>query len=83
MGRAAKIAVSLPEGTFKSLERIRRRLGTTRSAAVARAIEDWVRLQEMGGDDRAYVAAYLRKPERVAEIASIASDVTATWEPWR
>ena len=82
MKRAAKIAVSLPAETLRSLERVRRRLGTSRSAAVARAIDAWLQVMELGSDDKRYAEAYLRTPERTSETAAIAAAAVAEWEAW-
>jgi hypothetical protein len=43
MSRFTKIAITVPTTTFDALERARRRLGKTRSAAVALALEEWLR----------------------------------------
>jgi metal-responsive CopG/Arc/MetJ family transcriptional regulator len=83
MKASAKIAISLPADTFRALERVRRRMGTSRSAAVARAIEAWVNAVELGPEDKRYAEAYLRAPERTAETAAIAAEAVAEWEPWR
>ena len=78
----AKVAVSLPVETLKSLERVRTRLRMTRSGAVAEAIERWVQIEEVGDDERCYLEGYSRKPERSDEAAALASATVATWERW-
>jgi metal-responsive CopG/Arc/MetJ family transcriptional regulator len=83
MKTSAKIAVSLPASTLAALERVRRRLGTSRSAAVTRAIEAWVSAIELGPEDARYAEAYLRTPERTVEHAGTAAAAVAEWEPWR
>jgi metal-responsive CopG/Arc/MetJ family transcriptional regulator len=82
MKSVAKVAVSIPVDTLKSLERTRVRLRKTRSAAVTEAIEKWLRAEEIGEDDRRYVEGYLRKPERGGELGAIATAAVETWEPW-
>jgi metal-responsive CopG/Arc/MetJ family transcriptional regulator len=82
MKRVAKVAVSIPVDTLKSLERMRVRLRKTRSAAVTQAIEKWLRAEEVGKDDQRYVEGYLRYPEQGVEAAAIASVVVATWDRW-
>ena len=82
MKNVAKVAVSIPRETLRSLERARARLRKTRSAAVTEAIQKWLATEEMGEDDRRYVQGYLRRPEQSAEIAAVAEAVTATWERW-
>ncbi|MGA3123124.1 MAG: hypothetical protein ABSF69_20325 [Polyangiaceae bacterium] len=82
MKSVAKVAVSLPITTLKSLERVRARLQKTRSGAVTEAIERWLQAEEFGDDERRYVEGYLRHPERVDDAATVAGAVVATWESW-
>ena len=82
MKGVAKVAVSIPVDTLKSLERARARLHKTRSAAVTEAIEKWLHAEDLGEDDRRYVEGYLRKPERAADTAAVASAAVETWDPW-
>lgn len=82
MKNVAKVAVSIPRDTLKSLERARARLRKTRSAAVTEAIEKWLRAEEVGEDDHRYVEGYLRHPELSGETATVAKAVAATWERW-
>ncbi len=78
----AKVAVSLPVDTLKSLERVRSRLRKTRSGAVTEAIERWLRTEEVGDEERRYLEGYLRHPERPEDGAALAGAVVATWESW-
>jgi hypothetical protein len=82
MKSVAKVAVSLPLDTLKSLERVRLRLRKTRSGAVTEAIERWLQSEEVGDDERRYLEGYLRHPERAEDGATLAGAVVATWEPW-
>ena len=82
MKSVAKVAVSLPVDTLKSLERVRVRLRKTRSGAVTEAIERWLQSEEVGDDERRYLEGYLRHPEHAEESAALAGAVVATWEPW-
>lgn len=79
----AKVAISLPAGTLKSLERVRIRLRKTRSAAVTEAIERWLAAEEIGEDDKRYVEGYLRHPERADDVSAIASAVVGGWGAWK
>jgi len=79
----AKVAISLPDDTLDALERVRKRRGLSRSAAIAKAIVAWVREAEPSDDDRRYVEAYLRQPESTTERAAIATAVVSTWEKWK
>jgi metal-responsive CopG/Arc/MetJ family transcriptional regulator len=85
MNRTAKVAVSLPADILRSVERVRRKLGKSRSAVVAEALDDWLRARELSEADRRYVRGYARIPEAPEEIAAtdaIAADAMAGWEPW-
>lgn len=57
MKRVAKVAVSIPVETLRSLERVRKKARRARSAAVTEAIERWL------AADRRYDEGYLRQPE--------------------
>lgn len=84
MSNVAKVAVSLPAKTLRSLDAASRRLGRSRSAVVALAIEEWLAGNgEPSEEERRYATGYLRHPEGTAEIAAIAAAATASWEPWK
>ena len=78
-----KIAVSLPAPTLARLEVVRARLGRSRSALVAEAIERWLDEREPSDEDRRYVQGYLEQPEATDEAAATAGAVVAGWEPWK
>ncbi len=82
MRSVAKVAVSLPLDTLRSLERVRVRLRKTRSGAVTEAIDRWLQSEEVGDDERRYLEGYLRHPERTEQRATLAGAVVATWETW-
>ena len=82
MSTCTKIAVTVPTSTYDAVERVRRRLGKSRSAAVAIALHEWLRGLEASEADRRYIEAYLRQPERVDEVRAIAAQATAHWAPW-
>ena len=80
-----KIAVTVPTATYTVVERLRRRLGKSRSAVVALALEEWIRIADISDDDRRYAEAYLRIPESsaaLAEIRALAAQATAHWQTW-
>jgi metal-responsive CopG/Arc/MetJ family transcriptional regulator len=83
MKGVAKVAVSLPINTLKSLEKARLRLKKTRSAVVVEALERWLESEEVGDDDKRYVEGYLKMPENVAEVRAVAAAVTAGWDKWQ
>ena len=77
-----KIAVTVPTETYAVVERLRRRLGKSRSAVVALALEEWVRGVDLAEADRRYVEGYLRTPEAVDEIGAVAAQATSYWGSW-
>lgn len=77
-----KIAVTVPTETYVVVERLRRRLGKSRSAVVALALEDWIRGVDLAEADRRYVEGYLRTPEAVDEIGAVAAQATSYWGSW-
>ena len=77
-----KIAVTVPTETYDVVERLRRRLGKSRSAVVALALEEWVRGVDLAEADRRYVEGYLRTPEAVDEIGAVAAQATSYWGSW-
>ncbi len=80
MRTTAKVAVSIPIDTLKSLDRESRRLKQSRSAVVTRAIRAWLRENAASEQDNEYVEGYLRQPE--ISSADAAAAVVSTWEPW-
>ena len=85
MKSTAKVAVSIPVATLRSVEQERRRLRRSRSAIVAEALEAWLRARAVGVADRRYISGYLRHPETPEEVAAseaIAMEAMAAWEPW-
>lgn len=80
--RFTKIAVTVPTETYAVVERLRRRLGKSRSAVVALALEEWIRGVDLAEADRRYVEGYLRTPEDVDEIAAVAAQATSSWARW-
>src|SRR3954470_10987368 len=77
-----KIAVTVPTETYAVVERLRRRLGKSRSAVVALALEEWVRDVDLAEADRRYAEGYLRTPEAVDEIGAVAAQATSHWSSW-
>jgi hypothetical protein len=77
-----KIAITVPTETYAVVERLRRRLGKSRSAVVALALEEWIRGVDLAEADRRYVEGYLRTPEAIDEIAAVAAQATSSWGSW-
>jgi len=68
--RAVKVAITIPEGEFREVEAIRKRLKITRSGVILRALEHWLAAQREAQLDRKYQAAYRRRPELKNEIST-------------
>ena len=65
---ATKVAVSIPNGLFQAVERVRKASGKSRSAIVQDALRHWLDSQAHAGLVREYEAGYRRKPEGRREI---------------
>lgn len=76
------MTVSVPATTLAAVERARRRLRKTRSAVVSEALAEWLRAQDVSGEDRRYAEAYLRVPEGDVAGEAIASGSVAEWDRW-
>lgn len=74
--------MTVPTETYKVVERLRRRLGKSRSAVVALALEEWVRGADVADADRRYVEGYARIPEAIDEITAVAAQATSRWDAW-
>ena len=82
MKLVAKVAVSIPRSLLVPVERVRARLGKSRSAVVTEALDEWLKSHSVDDSDRRYAQAYLRDPERVEEESAVALGAIAAWEPW-
>lgn len=67
-GKAVKQAITIPQEEYREVEGIRRRLNTSRSAVILRALESWLAARRELELDRKYRKAYKRQPETRAEI---------------
>lgn len=63
---AAKVAVSMPQEVFRSVEQARRRLRMARSEAVVEALRAWLKNLEEKEMIRQYIEGYRRHPERLS-----------------
>ena len=81
--KVAKVAISLPAKVLGSLDVARRRLGRSRSAVVAQAIEAWLAAEQAPtAEDLRYAEGYRRQPESEAEVGAVASAAMAAWPAW-
>jgi hypothetical protein len=80
-----KIAVTVPTETYAVLERLRLRLGKSRSAVVTFALQEWIRSADVSDADRRYIEGYLRMPETADEVRAIAAQAAhavSHWDTW-
>jgi hypothetical protein len=82
MRACVKIAITVPAATLAEVERVRRRMGKTRSAVVSLALEEWLRSVDLSDADRRYIEGYRRRPEAIDEVAAVAAQATSSWGAW-
>jgi metal-responsive CopG/Arc/MetJ family transcriptional regulator len=70
---SVKVAVSLPEAQFQAVEKVRKKLGRSRSSLIAEALGAWLEAQKKKEKIRRYIAGYKRHPETSKEIKEAAS----------
>jgi len=81
---ATKVAVSIPSGLYRAVERIRKASGKSRSAFIQDALRHWLDSQAHAALIREYEAGYRRKPEgrreiKAAEAAAVRLLSTEDW----
>jgi len=84
MGRAVKVAISLPCELLEEAERSRQARGETRSAFFRHVLEAYLRREREREDVERYIRAYEEQPEteeEIAEARAIASSALGR-EPW-
>jgi metal-responsive CopG/Arc/MetJ family transcriptional regulator len=65
---ATKVAVSIPSGLYRAVERVRKVSGQSRSAVIQDALRHWLDAQTQAVLVREYQAGYRRNPEGRREI---------------
>ena len=68
MIKSSKIAISLPTGDLKRLEKIRKKLRMQRSTLINTALHFWLDNMEKQNMIKQYEDGYRRKPEPAEEI---------------
>jgi metal-responsive CopG/Arc/MetJ family transcriptional regulator len=78
-----KVAVSIPDDTFRSMEEARTRLGSSRSAVISAAVTQWLQTLEDRLARQRYRDGYLRVPETSSddELITAATSDWSSWEP--
>ena len=69
--RHVKVAITLDPDELRQVEALRRRLDTTRSAAIREALRFWFAREQEEEDERRYVESYRNFPEPPAEMKAI------------
>jgi metal-responsive CopG/Arc/MetJ family transcriptional regulator len=72
-----KVAISMQDGVFRRLERVRRARKLSRSAAIEGAVDRWLGEQEQSAAAKEYEEGYRRTPEDPQE-----ADVWVAAEAW-
>ncbi len=83
--KAVKVAITIPSEEYRQVEAIRRRLNTSRSAVILRALESWLAARRELEMDQEYRKGYRRRPETKAELEAqraLVSRILAS-EEWR
>jgi Arc/MetJ-type ribon-helix-helix transcriptional regulator len=74
-----KVAFSLPQPLYRTVERARRRTRQSRSAVMQEALRLWVARDQEAARIRKYVDGYRQRPEARDEVAGLEA---AGLEPW-
>ena len=81
MKSAAKIAVSLPEKTLRSLERTRKKLKLNRSQAIQQAVTVWLATKESDPRVAEYIRGYQMAPDDPRETKGLVEAWAEGMEP--
>lgn len=76
-----KVSISVPRELLDRLEKQRRRKGWSRSEAIQRAIEQWLRSLEVDKATAEYITGYLRIPEDAKQGQALMKAQIAGLEP--
>jgi hypothetical protein len=75
-----KVALTIPAGVLRPVERLRIRLGKSRGAVVTEALGAWLKTHSVDDRDARYKRAYLREPERAEDQAAVAFCSVSVWD---
>jgi metal-responsive CopG/Arc/MetJ family transcriptional regulator len=78
--KTIKTAVSLPAETYHKAEKLRKKLGKSRSEMVADALAEVIKTEEIREKEARDTAAYLKDPDTDADVAKA---MAATEEAWK
>ena len=77
-----KTAISIPDPTFEAAEAVARRLGLSRSALYARAVEEFVRAHRGEGVTAALDAVYATEESTLDPVLDHLQVASLTKEDW-
>lgn len=77
--KVVKTAVSLPADTYRRAERLRKKMGKSRSELVADALTALIRRADAREREERDAAAYAAAPDAPAEVARAAREAAAAW----
>ena len=78
--KTIKTAVSLPAETYHKAEKLRKKLGKSRSEMVADALAKIIKETENRERDEREIAAYKKHPETDAEVAQAQAATEKAWD---
>ena len=78
--KTIKTAVSLPAETYQKAEKLRKKLGKSRSQMVADALANLIHEAEKRERDERFIAAYKKYPETDAEVVSAQAATEKVWD---
>lgn len=80
MQNSFKIAISIPKESFRKIEKLRNRMGISRSALIDKAIRFWLDSIEREELIKRYEEGYKNKPECIGEIRAMEKAVVEAFQ---
>ena len=78
--KTIKTAISLPAETYHKAEKLRKKMGKSRSEMIADALAKVIQETENRERDERFIAAYKKYPETDAEVASAQAATEKVWD---
>lgn len=78
----SKIAITLPNPLYQSVEKICKTTGASRSAVIATALRHWLASHGQSAKEQKYIEGYRARPEVSLEFDQVALQLFANSEPW-
>ena len=77
--KTIKTAVSLPAETYQKAEKLRKKMGKSRSQMIADALAGVIKVEETREKEARDTAAYLKHPDTDEEVAEATAKTEAAW----